>query len=152
MSYQQNFSGLPILSPTSTLSNGNNPRSPLKRSLPDDIFTANPQRRVDSRPKGSDDPIRTSYNLYGYPGSYNQYHSTSRKANTAQRHVPTSVDAENKRIADAYAGAIPENSKVLEPSVWREHFYWPNVDTTTQCACLMKYFIEKLAPWVSQFL
>lgn len=40
VNYHQNLSGLPILSPTSTLSNSNNSRSPLKRSLPDDLLAS----------------------------------------------------------------------------------------------------------------
>jgi hypothetical protein len=151
-SYHQTFQGvLTLSSPTSTVSNNTSSLSPLKRALPDELFCSSVRRRTDSSSKPIKTSLETTYNLYGYPGSYSQYSSTTWTANTAatQQNVPTSVTTESKRIADSYAGAIPSD-KLLEPAVWREHFFWPNEETTTQCACLMRYFIEKLAPWVSE--
>ncbi len=64
-----------------------------------------------------------------------------------QKQVPKVVEAEYRRLADSAAAAIPVES-LLSPAVWKEEFYWPNQYTTTQCACLMRYYIENLAPWV----
>jgi hypothetical protein len=150
-SYHQSLHGLlTSSSPTSTVSNHTHSLSPLKRPCSDELYYSTVRKRTDSSSKPIKTSLETTYNLYDYPGSYSQYSSGTWTANTAakQENVPTSVTTESKRIADSYAGAIPSD-KLLEPAVWREHFFWPNDETTTQCACLMRYFIEKLAPWVS---
>ena len=61
----------------------------------------------------------------------------------------TAVEAEYKRLADSAAATIPSvSSGLLAPEVWKNKFVWPNRFTTTQCACLMRYFVDELAPGV----
>jgi hypothetical protein len=140
------FSILPILSPTSTLHSGSNPRSPLKRGLPDDSFGPTAHRRVDNWQTTVYDPVRTTYRIYDTPKVPHSFdHDIS--LITESINVPKSVEAEYRRLADSAAALIPDES-LLTPAIWKEQFYWPNGFTTTQCACLMRYFIEKLAPWV----
>ena len=59
------------------------------------------------------------------------------------------VEAEYIRLVDTKAATIPPD-ELLEPAIWKEKFYWPNKYTTTQCACLLRYFIEVLGPWVGE--
>lgn len=66
---------------------------------------------------------------------------------TEQKYVPKVVEAEYRRMADSAAAAIPKED-LLSPKIWKEEFYWPNKFTTTQCACLMRYYIDHLASWV----
>ena len=143
-----NFSSLPILSPTSTLDGGSNPRSPLKRVLVDDAFARAAPRRVDNRQSKIYDPVRTSYRIYDPPKAPNPYDLDSSPSNLEPNNPPKVVEAEYRRLADSAAAAIPDEV-LLTPEIWKDQFYWPNKYTTTQCACLMRYFIEKLAPWVS---
>ena len=146
--HSYNFSSLPILSPTSTLNSGSNPRSPLKRVLPDEAFGSTAQRRVDNWQSRNYNPVRTSYRVYDPPKPHNLY-GLDRSFTTEQNNVPKIVEAEYRRLADSAAAAIPDEF-LLTPAIWKKEFYWPNKWTTTQCACLMRYFIEKLAPWVSE--
>lgn len=62
------------------------------------------------------------------------------------RDLPRQVVAEYERLADDAAGAVPLTN--LSPEQWKGNFTWPNGLTTTLCECLMRYFIEELAPWV----
>lgn len=141
-------SSLPILSPTSTLNSGSNPRSPLKRPLPDDAFGRAAQRRVDNWQSKIYDPVRTSYRIYDPPKAPNPYDLDSTASILESNNSPKIVEAEYRRLADSAAAAIPDEV-LLTPEIWKDRFYWPNKYTTNQCACLMRYFIEKLAPWVS---
>lgn len=53
-------------------------------------------------------------------------------------------------LRDSAAAALRSAaSSPLSPSVWKERFFWPNAYTTTQCLCLMRFFIREIAPWVS---
>ena len=141
------FSRLPILSPTSTLNGGSNPRSPLKRSLPDDAFAPAAPRRVDQWSTPPYDPVRTSYRVYDPPKVQNPFDVGGITFTTGSTNLPKIVEAEYRRLADSAAAAIPDEN-LLTPAIWKDRFYWPNQYTTTQCACLMRYFIDKLAPWV----
>jgi hypothetical protein len=59
------------------------------------------------------------------------------------------VEAEYRRLADSAAASIPSvSSGLLLPEVWKQKFFWPNAYTTNQCTCLMRFYVEKLAPWV----
>jgi hypothetical protein len=142
-----NYPGLTILSPRSTL-NSSNPRSPLKRALPDDSFGPGAQRRVDQWSSTVYDPIRFAYRVYEPHKPQNSYELDTISFATESNNLPKIVEAEYRRLADTDAAAIPPEF-LLTPAIWKEQFYWPNQFTTTQCACLMRYFIEKLAPWVS---
>ena len=151
------YSSRPVLSPTSTLNSGSNPRSPLKRALPDDAFGPAPQRRVDTWQSRVTDAVRPSnsaYVLYDTPKALHSYEHDSIQSPPLGDHPRTIkiVEAECRRLADHNAAAIPEDSELLTPTIWKKNFYWPNKYTTNQCACLMRYFIEKLAPWVRKFL
>ena len=37
----------------------------------------------------------------------------------------------------------------LSPKIWKEQFFWPNASTTAQCICLVRYFVQEVAPQVS---
>lgn len=105
----------------------------------------------DRLPHATYDPIRSQYRIYD---SHKVFTSVSPDGVTYmpdQSHVPKVVEAEYRRLADSAAAAIPPAS-LLSPAIWKEEFYWPNQFTTTQCACLMRYYIENLAPWVGQHL
>lgn len=138
---------LPILSPTSTLLSGSNPRSPLKRSIPDDTFGTSQQKRIDQWQANAYDLSRPLYRIYEPAQATNPYDLSLNPFATASNNVPKIVEAEYRRLADSAAATIPED-KLLTPAIWKQQFCWPNQYTTTQCACLMRYFIEKLAPWV----
>lgn len=68
-----------------------------------------------------------------------------------QNYTPKVVEAEYRRLADSNAALVPEEP-LLSPVIWKAEFLWPNVHTTTQCACLMRYYIDHLAPWVGGVL
>jgi hypothetical protein len=65
--------------------------------------------------------------------------------------TPTNpLRSENGRLPDSAAAALPSAaSGLLSPEIWKEQFFWPNAYTTTQCVCLMRHFIQSIAPWVS---
>lgn len=119
--------------------------SPIKRRRTTDSSTQ-PYRPPWSQ--GVYDPIRSQYRIYDTPKPFGPVHAEGSPYMPAQRHVPKVVEAEYRRLADADAAAIPPES-LLSPAIWKEEFYWPNQYTTTQCACLMRYYIQHLAPWVS---
>lgn len=50
--------------------------------------------------------------------------------------------------ASTDAAVRSTTSRLLSPRVWKEQYFWPNDYTTTQCLCLMRYWIRELAPWV----
>ncbi|OBT96568.2 hypothetical protein VE01_05322 [Pseudogymnoascus verrucosus] len=56
--------------------------------------------------------------------------------------------AKSQRLADSAAAAVPSaSSGLLKPEIWKKTFFWPNDWTTTQCACLMRHFVDFIAPW-----
>ncbi|OBT87766.1 hypothetical protein VE02_03109 [Pseudogymnoascus sp. 03VT05] len=58
--------------------------------------------------------------------------------------------AKSQRLADSAAAAVPSaSSGLLKPEIWKKTFFWPNDWTTTQCACLMRHFVDFIAPWAS---
>ena len=151
-----NYAGHPILSPISTLDSGSNPRSPLKRSLPEEVLGSSALKRAGEWQSKVHDPVGTGparerYMLYDNPRPQSHYDLDAISFTTESSHVPKIVEAEYRRLADTEAAWIPEGeeAELLTPAIWKEHFIWPNPRTTTQCTCLMHYFIEKLAPWVS---
>lgn len=59
------------------------------------------------------------------------------------------VETEYRRLADSAAASVPSIfSGFLLPELWKQKFFWPNQYTTNQCVCLMRFYVEKLAPWV----
>ena len=135
-------SDLNLLSPTSTVDSF---RSSLKRPPPEDSPLSASQRRVDQWQSTVYDPVRSYYVLPQQPKAPTYYNGVA--VLNEHNDVPTLVEAEYRRLADTQAAAIPAEH-LLTPDVWKREFYWPNAFTTTQCACLMSYFIEQLAPWV----
>ena len=101
------------------------------------------------------DPVRgdTShiYRIYTLAKPYSPVGVNGVIAMGEPRHIPKVVEAEYGRLADSAAATIPDES-LLSPAAWKEDFYWPNKNTTTQCACLMRYYIDHLAAWVSCLL
>lgn len=134
---------IPLLSPSS-----NNEsaliHTPIKRRYTSDSST---QPHRPQWAHGAYDPIRSQYRIYDTPKSYAPISAEGLAYMPEQRHVPKVVEAEYRRLADTDAAAIPPES-LLSPAIWKEGFYWPNQFTTTQCACLMRYYIQNLAPWV----
>ncbi|KIV97370.1 hypothetical protein, variant [Exophiala mesophila] len=84
--------------------------------------------------------------MYDPPKPFGPVNAEDSPYMPAQRHVPKLVEAEYRRLADADAATIPAEPE-LSPATWKKEFYWPNPFTTTQCACLMRYYIQHLAPW-----
>lgn len=64
--------------------------------------------------------------------------------------VKRRVYAEYQRIEDSNAAQVP-HEELLSPAIWKNHFVWPNHLTTTQCTCLMRYYIDHLGPWVRHY-
>ncbi|KAK6387103.1 hypothetical protein LTS17_000369 [Exophiala oligosperma] len=102
--------------------------------------------------QGVYDPVRGSNSTHTYriytttPKTYSPVAINGINSMDEGRHVPKVVEAEYRRLADSAAAIIPDDS-LLSPAVWKEDFYWPNIYTTTQCACLMRYYIDQLAGW-----
>lgn len=92
-------------------------------------------------------PIHSQYRIYDPPKAFGSVSLDGFNYLPEQHYVPKVVEAEYRRLADWAAAAIPPES-LLSPAIWKEEFYWPNQFTTTQCACLMRYYIENLAPGV----
>ena len=140
-----------VLSPASTIGS-HNPCSPLKRPYTgEDSYHQTPQRRLDGqRLNPYYDPVRPDIRTQsGRPPSPDLYNESAADAYAMD---PTKrVEAEYIRLVDTKAATIPPD-ELLEPAIWKEKFYWPNKYTTTQCACLLRYFIEVLGPWVSQIV
>ncbi|KAH0837510.1 putative arca-like protein [Fonsecaea pedrosoi] len=120
--------------------------SPIKRrrtadTIPPDYLT-HPNRSTYT----AYDPIRSQYRIYDSPKVYGPTSPDGFAYMPEQHQVPKVVEAEYQRLADSAAATIPDDS-LLSPAIWKEEFFWPNQYTTTQCACLMRYYIEHLAPW-----
>ena len=63
---------------------------------------------------------------------------------------PHSLRSENCRLPDTAAAALPSpTSGLLSPRIWKTQFFWPNAYTTNQCICLMRHYIQSIAPSVS---
>ena len=135
-------SDINFLSPTNTFDSS---RSPLKRPPPEDHHIPTSHKKVDQWQSTVYDPIRLTYVLPQQPRP--PLYCNGVAVPNEHDDVPTLVEAEYKRLADTQAAAIPRDD-LLTPEAWKRKFYWPNRHTTTQCACLMRYFIEQLAPWV----
>lgn len=151
------LSNLAVLSPTDNIGS-HNLHSPLKRNFTgDDQYHQPAKRRLEHPRPQYFDPIRPEVNGFPpkpigsstktdrapSPDPYNGSAAEAYAMDPAER-----VEAEYMRLADTKAAIIPPD-ELLEPAIWKEKFYWPNKYTTTQCACLLRYFIEVLGPWVS---
>lgn len=64
---------------------------------------------------------------------------------------PCESRSENSCVPNAAGVGIPDISP-LSPSVWKEQFFWPDKFSTTQCICLVRYFVREVAPSVSTLL
>ncbi|KIW70095.1 hypothetical protein PV04_02401 [Phialophora macrospora] len=120
--------------------------SPIKRRRTTDEPSTGFRSNSDRVSQAAYDPIRSQYRIYDFPKVFNSVSPDGFTYMPEQQHVPKVVEAEYRRLADSAAAAIPPES-LLSPTIWKEEFYWPNQFTTTQCACLMRYYIENLAPW-----
>ncbi|KIX07884.1 uncharacterized protein Z518_02538 [Rhinocladiella mackenziei CBS 650.93] len=120
--------------------------SPIKRRKTADSIHPSYPSNTEPWPQGAYDPIRSQYRVYDPPKGFTSFSPDGFTAMPEQHYVPKVVEAEYRRLADSAAAAIPPES-LLSPAIWKEEFYWPNKFTTTQCACLMRYYIEHLAPW-----
>jgi len=137
---------------TSTATNENvSGRPQAKRRRTTDSTTPTFPSTSEARPASVYDPIRFSYRVYDSGGAFHPADFHGLPDVTEQHHVPKVVEAEYRRLADSAAATIPPEV-LLSPAIWKEQFYWPNKFTTTQCACLMRYYIEHLAPWVGHHL
>ncbi|KAK4944891.1 hypothetical protein LTR10_015810 [Elasticomyces elasticus] len=121
--------------------------STIKRRRTTDFNTSEAPSNAEQWPHAAYDPIRSQYRVYNHPPKvYNPLNHSGYTSMPEQRYVPKLVEAEYRRLADDNAAAIPDES-LLSPAIWKEDFYWPNKFTTTQCACLMRYYIDHLATW-----
>jgi hypothetical protein len=85
--------------------------------------------------------VSSTQGLVSAPGKSSQY---SIPISSTQ-----AVEEEYRRLADSAAASLPSvSSGLLLPEVWKQKFFWPNAHTTNQCTCLMRFYVEKLAPWV----
>jgi hypothetical protein len=125
--------------------------SPIKRRRTADEANIGLRSNSDRVSHAAYDPIRSQYRIYDFPKVFNSVSPDGFTYMPEQQHIPKVVEAEYRRLADSAAAAIPPES-LLSPTIWKEEFYWPNQFTTTQCACLMRYYIENLAPWVGCLL
>ena len=137
----------PFLSSPDTIDEAILVHSPIKRRRTADDTSAGFLTYPKRFPHAAYDPIRSQYRIYDVPKALGAISSDGFKYMPEQRHVPKVVEAEYRRLADSDAARIPPES-LLSPAIWKSEFYWPNQFTTTQCACLMRYYIENLAPWV----
>ncbi|RMZ81900.1 hypothetical protein DV738_g1957, partial [Chaetothyriales sp. CBS 135597] len=121
--------------------------TPRKRSFRSNSPPTASPRTVDAGPcSGVYDPVRSFYVLPQQPKAPAYVDFNDVTLLDESNDVPRRVEAEYRRLADTQAAKIPPE-ELLTPEVWKSEFYWPNDFTTTQCACLMRYFIEQLAPW-----
>ncbi|EXJ66337.1 uncharacterized protein A1O5_10489 [Cladophialophora psammophila CBS 110553] len=136
----------PFLSPFNTNHEPILPHAPIKRRRTADAIPPEYQARPNRSPNTAYDPIRSQYRIYDFPKVFSSTSPDGFPYMPEKHHVPKVVEAEYRRLADSAAAKIPEDP-LLSPAIWKEDFYWPNKYTTTQCACLMRYYIENLAPW-----
>lgn len=123
--------------------------APIKRRRTADSASHPFRPNPETWSHGAYDPIRSQYRVYDTPKVFSPVSAEGFTSMPEQNYVPKVVEAEYRRLADSAAAKIPEDESLLSPAIWKEEFYWPNRFTTTQCACLMRYYIEVLAPWVS---
>ena len=135
-----------FLSPPDTIHDSILIHSPIKRRRTADETIEGYRPNSDRVPYTAYDPIH-QYRLYDPPKVFSAVSPDGYTYMSEQKHVPKVVEAEYRRLADSAAAEIPPES-LLSPDIWKSEFYWPNQYTTTQCACLMRYYIENLAPWV----
>ncbi|EXJ87272.1 hypothetical protein A1O3_04231 [Capronia epimyces CBS 606.96] len=137
----------PFLSPSSTNHETVLVHSSIKRRRTADSTTQQYHSNAATWQRGAYDPIRSQYRVYHPPQVFSPVSPDGLAYMPEQQHyVPKVVEAEYRRLADSAAAAIPPES-LLSPAIWKEEFYWPNKFTTTQCACLMRYYIDHLASW-----
>lgn len=141
----------PFLSPSTYHNQTVLVHSPIKRRRTADSTTQPYRPGPQQWHHPTYDPIRSTYRIYDPPKVFSPVSADGHTYMPEQRYVPKVVEAEYRRLADSAAAIIPSDS-LLSPAIWKEEFYWPNQFTTTQCACLMRYYIEHLAPWVSHML
>lgn len=137
-----------FLSPSATDNETVLIHSPIKKQRTTDLTATEAASNVEQRPHTAYDPIRSQYRVYNHPPKHYSPLGPCGTYMSEQRYVPKVVEAEYRRLADSAAAAIPPES-LLSPAIWKEEFYWPNQFTTTQCACLMRYYIDHLAAWAS---
>lgn len=126
--------------------------APIKRRRTADSASQPFRPNPETWSQGAYDPIRSQYRVYESPKVFSPGSAEGFTFMPEQTYVPKVVEAEYRRLADSAAAKIPEDESLLSPTIWKEEFYWPNRFTTTQCACLMRYYIEHLAPWVSTWV
>ncbi|EXJ83518.1 hypothetical protein A1O1_07141 [Capronia coronata CBS 617.96] len=136
----------PFLSPSSTNLETLPVQSPFKRRRTADTTIQQYHVSAETWQRGAYDPIRSQYRVYHPPKVLNSVGPNGFAYMSEQQYVPKVVEAEYRRLADSAAATIPPES-LLSPAIWKEEFYWPNKFTTTQCACLMRYYIDHLASW-----
>jgi hypothetical protein len=140
-------SELPYLSPSTSHHEFTLVHSPIKRRRTADSSPTQYAPNSGQVPQGIYDPIRSQYRIYDHPKVFNPLSPDGFTYMSKQHYIPKVVEAEYRRLADDAAAQIP-SEPLLSPAIWKEEFYWPNKYTTTQCACLMRYYIEHLASWV----
>ncbi|KAF9885682.1 hypothetical protein FE257_012664 [Aspergillus nanangensis] len=59
---------------------------------------------------------------------------------------PIPLGSENSCTPDPAAATVP-SAYSPSSSIWKGQFFWPDASTTTQCICLVRYFVRELAPW-----
>lgn len=141
----------PLLSPPTTHHESVLVHSPLKRRKTADSAAPQYPSSTDPWPHAPYNPIRFKYLVYDTPKVFSSVSPDGFAYMPEQQYVTKVVEAEYRRLADSAAATIP-SEELLSPAIWKKEFHWPNEFTTTQCACLMRYFIENLAPWVGDFV
>jgi hypothetical protein len=134
-------------SPSEAVSEPISVQTPVKRLKIDDEPPPSYQSYTERPPNSTYDPTRDQYRVYDTKPSFPTYNSNGSAGMHPPKQIPKVVKAENGRLEDAEAARIPDET-LLEPAKWKPNFVWPNAQTTTQCECLMRYFIERLSPWV----
>lgn len=137
----------PFVSPTLTAATTNLVSSPSKRRRTNE--GSSPSYSLHREPSSSltYDPVR-SFVVYESPKTSSPYVDNGFMYAAQITSAPKVVEAEYRRLADSEAAMVPAD-ELLSPTIWKEQFIWPNSWTTNQCSCLMRYFIEHLAAWVS---
>jgi hypothetical protein len=137
-----------LRSPSKVVSESISVQTPVKRLKIDDEPRASYQSYNKRPANAAYDPTRDQYIVYDMKPSFPTFDSNGSARMYPTKQVPKVVEAVNGRLEDAEAAKIPDETH-LEPARWKTEFNWPNAQTTTQCHCLMRYFIERLSPWVT---
>lgn len=117
-----------------------------KRRRTNEGYSPNYSLHRDSVSSSAYDPVK-SFVVYESPTTSTSYVDNGFVYSAQITSAPKIVEAEYRRLADSEAAWVPSDN-LLSPAIWKEQFVWPNIYTTNQCACLMRYFIEHLAAWV----